>query len=266
MGQYCSFRRLFFSIFWIVALLGFVFSNSYAAKETTITSEQRLQFAHKVERVLAEKGARLALVARMGRRLDELPEGMHFTHVAFAVSFEKMVNGKKMPGYAMHNLYQREDRPDVSQLVLDFPKDFFAEVVQLEAGVVVPSATLQERILDLIASPTYSALHDPRYSLIANPYTLGKQNCTEFVLDVLHAALYHTQNIRLIKSTVRMDFVAQRVNVHPLKLFFAALFSEEISTSDHPGKPETATFEKIANFLLRHDRESVTFTIVLDVP
>lgn len=266
MGQYCFFRVHLWPIFWIVVLLGFGFTNGYAAEEMPITLEQRLQFAHKVERVLADKGARVALVARMGRRLEELPEGMHFTHVSLAVAFNKRVNGKKMRGYAMHNLYQIEGQPDVSRLVLDFPEDFFANVVQLEAGVVIPSATLQDRVLDLIASPTYSALHDPRYSLIANPYTLGRQNCTEFVLDVLHAALYHTQDIVLIKSAERADFVAQRVNVHPVKLFFAALFREEISISDHPDTPETATFETIANFLRLHDQESAVFTLTPDAP
>jgi len=144
-----------------------------------------------VERKLAAEGARVAIVARMGRPLSEMPEGMYFTHVAFAVySNITVADGTSVPGYAIYNLYQRDDKPSVSQLVQDFPVDFFAGVAQLEAGILIPSHELQQRLLEVIGSPTYVSLHEPRYSLIANPYTLGRQNCTEFVLDVVNAAIY----------------------------------------------------------------------------
>jgi hypothetical protein len=238
------------------------FSGSSAQVNTHFPAEQIMGFAKKVERTLASEGAHVAIVARMGRPLSEMPEGMHFTHVAFAVySNITLDNGSTVPGYAIYNLYQKDDRPNISTLVQDFPVDFFASVAQLEAAILIPSPELQQRLLQVIASPAYASLHDPRYSLIANPYNLGRQNCTEFVLDVINAAIYQTSDIKIIKANTKAYFKAQTINVNPLKLMLGAMFSAEVSTSDQQGKPVTATFEKIADYLQTYDQGSKVLTI-----
>jgi hypothetical protein len=252
--------KLFFGL-WLLHIpcMGFAtsFSSSSTQASTHFPAEEIIGFAKKVERTLASEGAHVAILARMGRPLSEMPEGMHFTHVAFAVySNITLANGSTVPGYAIYNLYQKDDRPDVSTLVQDFPVDFFASVAQLEAGILIPSPELQQRLLQVIASSSYVALHDPRYSLIANPYTLGRQNCTEFVLDVINAAIYQTSDINIIKANTKAYFKAQTVNVNPLKLMLGSMFSAEVSTSDQQGKPVTATFEKIAEYLQTYDHGS----------
>lgn len=244
---------------------GFSSSSSSEAEQTHYTPEQIIKFAKKVEKTLAAKGARVAILARMGRPRSELPEGMHFTHVAFAVYSEITTSdGRQVPGYAIYNLYQQNGRPDVSDLVQDFPVDFFAGVAELEAGIIVPSAELQKRLLEVIASPAYEALHDPHYSVIANPYTLGRQNCTEFVLDVTNAAIYQTNDISRIKANAKAYFVAQKVNVNPFKLMLGAMFSDEVSTSDQPSAPVTATFETIGSYLSKYDRGAEVLNVIPD--
>jgi hypothetical protein len=219
----------------------------------------------KVERTLAAKGARVALVARKGRPASEMPEGMHYTHVGFAVYSQiTTADGRTVPGYAMFNEYQSDEHPDTSSLVQDYPVDFFAGVADLQAGVIIPSPELQTRLLEVITSPTYQALHDPRYSAIANPYNLGRQNCTEFVLDVINAAIYRTSDIRVIKANEQAFYSAQRVNVNPFKLLLGSIFSPEISLSDQPGTPVTATFETIGDFVRKYDAGSEAFTVDRD--
>ncbi|MCX7193296.1 MAG: DUF2145 domain-containing protein [Proteobacteria bacterium] len=238
------------------------FSSSSAAAEIKFTPEQIIKFAKQVEKTLAAKGAHVAILARMGRPASELPEGMHFTHVAFVVYSQiTAADGRTLPGYAIYNLYQQDKHPDVSDLVQDFPVDFFAGVAVLEAGIIIPSAKLQQRLLDVINSPTYAALHDPHYSLIANPYTLGRQNCTEHTLDVISAAIYQTGDIKRIKANEIAYFKAQPVNVNPFKLALGSLFSSEISTSDQPDAPVTATFETIAKFLQKYDKGAEEITV-----
>lgn len=239
------------------------FSGSSAQAVQHFQAEEIMGFAKKVERSLAAEGARVAILARMGRPLSEMPEGMRFTHVAFAVySTITLANGNNVPGYAIYNLYQKDDRPDVSLLAQDFPVDFFAGVARLEAGIVIPSPELQQRLLEVIGSPVYASLHEPHYSLIANPYTLGRQNCTEFVLDVINAAIYQTSDINIIKANTNAYFKAQTVNVNPFKLMLGSMFSAEVSTSDHQGKPVTATFEKIAEYLQTYDHGSKVLTLM----
>lgn len=242
------------------------FSSASASSEIKFTPEQIIKFAKQVEKTMAAKGAHVAILARIGRPASELPDGMHFTHVAFAVYSQiTAADGRTMPGYAIYNLYQQDARPEISSLVQDFPVDFFAGVAVMEAGIIIPSAELQQRLLDVINSPTYSALHDPHYSLIANPYTLGKQNCTEHTLDVINAAIYQTSDINRIKANEKAYFEAQPVNVNPLKLALGSLFSAEVSTSDQPGKPVTATFETIGKYLQKYDVGSEVMTVTPEV-
>jgi hypothetical protein len=232
--------------------VGFSGSSSGAGEVINFQPEKIIQFAKKVEKAMAAKGARVAILARMGRPLAEMPEGMHFTHVAFAVYSEITTqDGRKVPGYAIHNLYQEDGHPDVSKLVQDFPVDFFGGVAVLEAGILIPSPELQQRLLGLIGTPAYQSLHDSHYSVIANPYTLGRQNCTEFVLDVVNAAIYQTEDKGKLKAVEKQYFTAQKVNVNPFKLMLGSMFSTEVSMSDQNGEPATATFETIAAYLAK---------------
>ena len=41
------------------------------------------------------------------------------------------------------------------------------------------------------------------YSVIANPFTLEYQSCTEHTLDVITAAIYETNDIKVIKIFVQ---------------------------------------------------------------
>jgi len=245
---------------------GFSSASSQAEEKINFSPEQILKFSKKVEKTLAAKGARVAILARKGRPMSEMPEGMNFTHTAFTVYSEITTgDGRKLPGYAIYNLYQQDKNPDVSDLVQDFPVDFFAGVAVLEAGVIIPSAELQKRLLEVIASPTYKTLHDPHYSVIANPYTLGRQNCTEFVLDVTNAAIYQTSDIKKIKANEKEYFVAQKVNVNPFKLMLGSMFSAEVSTSDQPGPPVTATFETIGQYLEQYDAGVEKLTVMPEI-
>ena len=247
----------------IANAVGLSSNGSKSGEPAHFQPEQIIQFSKKVEKTLAAKGARVAILSRMGRPPSELPEGMHYTHAAFAVYSEITTSdGRALHGYAMYNEYQDNVHPDVSSLVQDYPVDFFAGVAELEAGIIIPSPELQKRLLEVIASPTYNSLHDPHYSAIANPYTLGRQNCTEFVLDVINAAIYQTDDIKRIKASEKAYFIAQPVNVNPFKLMLGSMFSAEVSTSDQPGAPVTATFERIADYLQKYDSGSEVITVL----
>ena len=49
------------------------------------TPEQAAAFSKQMERDLADRGARVAIVFRAGRMRDQLPEGIAYTHGAFWV-------------------------------------------------------------------------------------------------------------------------------------------------------------------------------------
>ncbi|KRT54504.1 DUF2145 domain-containing protein [endosymbiont of Ridgeia piscesae] len=214
---------------------------------------QTARLAKQVEYLAAERGARVIILGRVGRPADQLPEGVEFTHVAFAVYSQITTDeGVQLPGYVVYNLYQRADQPDVSDLVRDYPADFFVAVEQLKAGIIIPTPEMQRRLLQVIASESYSKLHNPAYSVSANPYNSQFQSCTEHTLDVLNAALYQTDDVAQIKANNRAYFKAQRLSVAPLKLMLGALLMPDLSLQDHQGPLQTATFSTIAAYMEKY--------------
>ncbi len=78
---------------------------------------------------------------------------------------------------------------------------------------------------------------------------------------MINAAIYQTDDIKLIKAAERKYFVAQTVNVSAFKLMLGSLFSSEITLSDQPGLPVTATFETIGDYLKKYDKGSEMYII-----
>ncbi len=235
----------------MIAPLGFAgVDSSQAGAMPVLEAEKVADFSKKVEQTLASKGARVAIIARAGRPGKDLPDGVRYTHVAFAVySMVTLSTGEQQPGYAIYNLYQQADKPERSTLVQDYPFDFFAAVPELRTGLIIPDAALQNRLLSVIASDTYANLHNPDYSLLANPLNNSKQNCTEFTLNVVQAAIYDTADMNEIKQSLRDHFQPQPMKINPLKLAAGAALLKEVSIGDHTGPIRTSTFSSIARYL-----------------
>jgi len=228
--------------------------------------EQAALTGKRLERALAARGARVAIVARVGRPRDQLPEGIRYTHVAYAVySRVRLADGRTVPGYTFYNLYQRADQPDVSDLVSDYATDFYLGAVMEETAVLIPTPEVQRRLLQVIGSPAYARLHNPHYSVIANPYDPSRQNCTEMVLDTLQTALYGEQPPARRKADLQAWFEAQPVNISPLKLLAGSIAAPGVSLADHHGEAvRTATFGSLGRYMARYHLVSEGFEIGRD--
>jgi len=225
-------------------------AGSTANAEPQFKADEIAAFAKKVEKTVAAKGARVFIISRVGRPANEMPEGITYTHTAIGVySMIQTTDGRQVPGYAIYNLYQREKEPQVSDLVVDYPIDFFAGVYELKAGVVIPTPELQQRLLRVIGSNSYRKLHNPDYSVIANPYNSKFQNCTEHTLDVINAAIYQTDDVATIKRNTRAYFEAQKVHIPTLKLLIGSISMPDLKTSDQKNGIRTSTYTTIAAYL-----------------
>jgi len=240
-------------------------AGSQAHSQPNFPVDAIAAFAKQVEHAAAAEGARVFIIARVGDPEDELPEGIHYTHTAFAVySAISTADGRTVPGYAIYNLYQKAKDSSKSELVMDYPIDFFAGVYRLKAGVIIPTPAMQKRLLAVITSATYKKLHNPQYSIVANPYNRQFQNCTEHTLDVINAAIYKTDDIRQIKANTRAYFTPQAVHVSPLKLLAGSLFVPSVRTSDQHDGIQTSTFTTIAHYLRQYDLIKDQLTITPD--
>ncbi len=102
MGQYDekNLIKIFLLLFFYshVSAHATSFSGSSANAKPEFPAEQIIGFSKKVEQKLAQEAVRVAILARMSRPLSEMPEGMYFTHVAFAVySNITLADGSNVP-------------------------------------------------------------------------------------------------------------------------------------------------------------------------
>lgn len=244
--------RLLITAFTIILVM--TVSPSWAGSqqggEAHFPVEELAKFSKKIEYELANKGARVFIIGRIGRPQSELPANVSYTHIAFGVYSQILTNdGKTIHSYALYNLYQSEDKTDQSSLVTDFMVDYLAAIQQKKVGIIIPTAKLQRRLLNFINTPAYYDLHNSSYSVISNPNNSRYQNCTEYVLDIVNAAIYKTDDQQQLKRIATQHFQAQTLEISPLTLFFGELFTDEVKTDDHQGQIKTATFTTIANYL-----------------
>jgi hypothetical protein len=223
------------------------------AAQAHYTAPEAAAFAKQIERDLAAKGARVAIVFRAGKPRDKLPEGIAYTHGAFWVYTDITdVDGKVYKGYVSYNLYQGDgtSRPaDQSYLAQDFLLDFIAGNQVDDVGVIIPSPEMQRRILAVMASPTYDKLHVTSYSLISNPLNATHQNCTEFLLDVIASATWQTGDYPQIKADLTANFQPTIVRANIFERTFGPMVSPLLKMDDQSGQIRTTTYESIAGFM-----------------
>lgn len=257
--------RHLFALILIAAMSVFpalAIAGSTEAAKPVLPHSQVAAFADRVQHDIASRGAHVAIVARVGRDPDVLPDGIEYTHVAFWVYSQiTSADGSTGQGYQVYNLYQLAQDDTRSHLVQDTPANFFAAVHELDAGVIIPDPRMQERLLRVIASPDYANLHNPDYAVLANPMSNQFQNCTEHTLNVIMAGLYGTTDIPQIKANIAAYFDPQDVQIGGLKRFFAPTMSQTLTTIDHGTTISTATFGSISRFMEENGLASHVYQI-----
>lgn len=255
----------------LIATLSFsslTIAGSAQNTEIQFSVEDVDSFAKKVELYAAQASARAFIIGRVGRPEKELPAGINFTHTAIAVySSITLDSGEIVKGYAIHNLYQKEGQLDKSELVIDYPVDFFWGVNSLKAGIIIPTPDVQQRIIALIANGQDQQIHNENYSVIANPFNNTFQNCTEHTLNIINAGIYQTTDILELKNNAQQHFQPQKIKASPFKLLLGNWFIDDVSTKDHSGKVYTTTFTTIAKYLQKNEllSEAVVFNNEGDV-
>ena len=249
----------------VAALPSLAMAGSSEAGKPLLPAAEVATFSNRVQQDLAARGVHVAIVARMGRDPKVMPRGVLYTHVSFWVFSQiTRADGSTGRGYQVYNLYQDGRNQSRSRLVQDSPADFFAGAHRLDAGIIIPDVRLQKKLLNVIASPTYSALHNARYSVLSNPNTSQFQNCTEHTLDVLMASVYGTNSVPQIKANIVAHFQPQTIQLNGLKRLFAPVASQALTTEDHGVKVATATFGSISRFMQANKLASQVYRITPD--
>lgn len=228
--------------------------DSFAGKPGRhLSAPQAARFGKALEQDLGARGVRVALVFRSGRPRTSMPEGLAYTHGAFWIYRDiAAADGEHLRGYAVYNLYHGDGETlprSRSHLVQDWPTDFMQGSQEDDVAVIVPSPEMQRRLLGVIDSPLYERLHIASYSLIDNPFDPRHQNCNTFMLDVLGAAVWQTDNPAEIGAGLKAWFHPTTVKTGPLERLFGPMFDERLPTDDQKGAIVTASYESISAFM-----------------
>ncbi|CAN5327414.1 hypothetical protein BH11PSE2_BH11PSE2_01570 [soil metagenome] len=239
--------------------------SSVQAVSSHFTPEQAAGFSKQMERDLAAKGARVAMVFRAGRARDKLPEGIAYTHGAFWVHRTiKTATGEPAEGYAVYNLYAGDGDnwgKTESRLVQDWPFEFTRASTVDDMAVIIPSPEVQRRLLAVIDSPTYAKLHNPAYSLVSNPFERKYQNCNSFMLNVLGAAIWDTADPARIALDLKAHFKPTIVKTSAVVRLFGPIADQRLRTDDQKGPVRTVTYESLAGFLKTNGMLQETYVL-----
>jgi len=244
--------------------------SSAQAVTAHFTAPEAATFSKQIERDLAAHGAQVAMVFRTGRPRSALPQGISYTHGAFWVYRTiTTADGRQLSGYAVYNLYAGDGRAwakDQSRLVQDYPFDFTRGSFVDDVAVIVPSPEMQRRILGVIDGPSYERLHNPAYSLVANPWAGRYQNCTDFMLDVVAAAAWETDEPNRLRADLKAHYQPTVVKAGPLMRLFGPIADSRLKTDDQRGPIRTATYESLAAFMDKNGLLQSAYTLNFQRP
>ncbi|HEY2753909.1 DUF2145 domain-containing protein [Phenylobacterium sp.] len=229
------------------------------------TAPEAATFSKQIEKDLAAHGAQVAMVFRTGRPRSDLPDGIAYTHGAFWIYRTiTTADGRTLSGYAVYNLYAGDGHAwpkNQSRLVQDFPFDFTRGSAVDDVAVIIPSPEMQRRILAVVDSPTYQRLHNPAYSLVANPWDSKYQNCNNFMLDVVGAAAWDTTDAARITVDLKAHYQPTIVKAGPLMRMFGPIADSRLRTDDQNGPIRTATYESMSAFMEKNGLLEAAYTL-----
>ncbi|MHA6289186.1 DUF2145 domain-containing protein [Maricaulis sp. CAU 1757] len=210
-------------------------------------------FSKQIERELAARGARAAIVFRAGRARDRLAGNRRYDHASLWVYGPiRMSDGSQHTGYAVYHL-----RPDPllagrTQAVQDWPYDFVRGDAVGQVGLIIPTPEIQMRLLELAASPDMWRLHQPVHSRLSNPLDLRYQGADEYLLDLISAAAWQRRDRTQIKTNLAHYYSPTRFEVAAWQRWLWSLFNADITFDDQHQPVLVADFDSIAQFMLTY--------------
>ncbi len=227
--------------------------------------QKALELAHSTRDALEAGGARVALVARVGRDLSR--HGLRYSHVAFALRDHPkgrwlLTHLLNHCGTAGSSLYDE-----------GLGNFFMDDVHEHEALIVVPSPALQQRLAAVLRSTLPRDLHTPSYSLIAHPFSSRHQNSNQWLLEVLAAAVAPAGTVTGRVSAQRWladsGYTAAEIRISPAQRIGARLFAANVRFDDRSddellnGTYRVVSVESVVAFLVSADASAQRLVVTL---
>ena len=212
--------------------------------------------ASQLDELAQSDGSRVVLIARAGQDLSRY--GLRYSHLGIAYRDDAAVNGRGA-WRVVHKL--NECGSSRSTLHRQGLAEFFSDGLYLhEAGVVVLKHTIAARLTPHLKDDgVLTALHEPRYNMLAYPWSGAYQQSNQWVIETL--ALLVEPGV--VSRAAARDWL-RRQNYRPSTLHIDAVTrlgarvgTAHIAFDDHPfgrrmaGQIDTVTVDSVFAWLER---------------
>jgi len=207
------------------------------------------------ETLEALDGVDVVIIARGGQDLSRY--GLRHSHLAFAVRED---DGSWRAVHLLNHCKSPE-----SSLFHEGLSNFIGETgTHTDLRVGVPTPAVRATLKAMLTAPGIQAkaLHEPRYSVVAYPFSVEYQNSNQWVLEVLAAAMAQSRDGTLLVRRAQVQAWLKEQHYQPSSLHIgvgkrlgARFFSANAATTDHPaserisGDYSVVTVESVFDFL-----------------
>lgn len=228
------------------------------------TAERAVNLALDTRARLDASGAEVALIGRAGQNLSQY--GLRYSHLGFAWR-----DHPKGVWRVVHQL--NECGTDRSEIYDEGLANFFLDDLwKMEAVILLPPQPLQQQLAALLSSRRHLGFHQPRYNMVAYPFSTRYQNSNQWALEVIAAA-----EARDAKVTTRTQaqqwlrlagYQPTELRLDALARLGARLTRVNIAFDDHPGelrwadRIRTVTVDSVFAFLAARGPGAVQIEVV----
>ena len=265
-------RRLLYHVVGLWLLAALTASPAQAGRSCKDTPpraeafQKGLQLALKTYTALAESGARVGVIGRVG--VDLSAHGLRYSHAGFV--WRDHPKGRWIVMHELNRCATAHSTLFDEALGNFFLDDPFA----YEALLLIPSRDIQEQLVRLLSSAAPGQFHHPAYSMIANPWSTRYQNSNQWMLELLAAAFAPSGLVSTraqAQSWLRQQgYTPSVVRVSAFQRVGATLLSANTQFDDHPladrlaGHYHVVTVESVARFVTHLDPHSTQLVVRLD--
>lgn len=212
--------------------------------------------AQQLDEMAQRDGSTVLLIARVGQDLGQY--GLRYSHLGIAYRDDAAANGRGA-WRVVHKL--NECGSSRSTLHRQGLAEFFGDGLYLhEAGVVALRREIAARIVEQLKDDTLlSVLHEPRYNMLAYPWSGPYQQSNQWAIETLAMLVEPSVSSR---TTARdwlrqQDYRPTTLQIDPLKRLGARVATAHIAFDDHPfgrrmaGQIDTVTVDSVFAWMAR---------------
>lgn len=193
--------------------------------------QRALELARRVTNTLEEHGGQVALVARVGQDLSKY--NLRFSHLGFVV--RNHPDGKWS---VVHDL--NLCGTDASLLYIQGVGNFFSDdLFAYEAGIMLLPDEMQKKLERvLVSAAQVKRLHEPKYSVVAYPFSTLYQNSNQWALEVLASVMAPEGDVatraEAQKWLKEAGFEPTLLKIPAMTRLGGRMFKANIAFNDHP--------------------------------